>query len=390
MMNPTPKLDSVQRMGTRTSFVIWLSFLSLLAFGFWSYYAILDEVTVGSGKVTPASQEQIIESLDGGILSEILVKKGEIVKKGQVLAKLDPNYFESSVAEAQARVFALQASIERLNAELNNEPLIFSDDIQQDRVLVMQESRLYDSRKLNLKETIDNLTQSKLLVERELAMTAPLVSRGAASPVEVIRLQRQISDFRGKIDEARNTYLVNARQDLIKAKAEMGAQAAVMDGRKGQLKRTTLTSPVNGIIKEIHVSTLGGVLKPGEKMIEIIPLGDQLLIETRINPRDIAYIRPGLDANVKITAYDSSIYGDIKGKVDIVSPDTLQDEVKPDQFYYRIYVRTNSVDIKNKAGKSFPIVPGMIASVEIKTGQKSVFDYLVKPLNKVKESLRER
>lgn len=390
MMNHTPKLDSVQRIGTRTSFVIWLSFLSLLAFGFWSYYAILDEVTVGSGKVTPASQEQIIESLDGGILSELLVKKGEIVKKGQVLAKLDPNYFESSVAEAQARVFALQASIERLNAELNNEPLVFSDDIQQDRVLVMQESRLYDSRKLNLKETIGNLTRSKLLVERELAMTAPLVSRGAASPVEVIRLQRQISDFRGKIDEARNTYLVNARQDLIKAKAEMGAQAAVMDSRKGQLKRATLTSPVNGIIKEIHVSTLGGVLKPGEKMIEIIPLGDQLLIETRINPRDIAYIRPGLDANVKITAYDSSIYGDIKGKVDIVSPDTLQDEVKPDQFYYRIYVKTNSADIKNKAGKSFPIVPGMIASVEIKTGQKSVFDYLVKPLNKVKESLRER
>lgn len=390
MMNSTPKLDSVQIMGTRTSFVIWLSFLSLLAFGTWSYYAILDEVTVGSGKVTPASQEQIIESLDGGILSEILVKKGEIVKKGQVLAKLDPNYFESSVAEAQARVFALQASIERLNAELNNEPLVFSDDIQQDRVLVMQESRLYESRKLNLKETIDNLTQSKLLVERELAMTAPLVSRGAASPVEVIRLQRQISDFRGKIDEARNTYLVNARQDLVKAKAEMGAQAAVMDGRKGQLKRTTLTSPVNGIIKEIHVSTLGGVLKPGEKMIEIIPLGDQLLIETRINPRDIAYIRPGLDAKVKITAYDSSIYGDIKGKVDVVSPDTLQDEVKPDQFYYRVYVRTNSVDIKNKAGKSFPIVPGMIASVEIKTGQKSVFDYLIKPLNKFKESLRER
>ena len=390
MINPTPKLDSVHKMGSHTSLVIWLSFLSLLALGIWSYYAILDEVTVGSGKVTPASQEQIIESLDGGILSEILVKKGEVVKKGQVLAKLDPNYFESSVAEAQARVFALQASIERLNAELNNAPLVFSNDIQQDHVLVMQESHLYDSRKLNLKETIDNLTQSKQLVERELGMTEPLVKRGAASPVEVIRLQRQISDFRGKIDEARNTYFVNARQDLVKAKAEMGAQAAIMNGRMGQLKHTIFTSPVNGIIKEIHVSTLGGVLKPGEKMIEIIPLDDQLLIETRINPRDIAYIRPGLDANVKITAYDSSIYGDIKGKVDIVSPDTLQDEVKPDQFYYRVYIRTNSVDIKNKAGKSFPIVPGMIASVEIKTGQKSVFDYLIKPLNKFKESLRER
>ncbi|WON77519.1 HlyD family efflux transporter periplasmic adaptor subunit [Serratia sp. UGAL515B_01] len=389
-MNSTPSRDRTEKISSPISFVIWLSFLSLLAFGVWSFYAVLDEVTIGTGKVTPASQEQVIESLDGGILSEMLVKKGEIVKKGQILAKLDPNYFESSVGEAQARVFALQASIERLNAELNNVPLAFSDDVKKDPVLVMQESHLYDSRRLNLKETIDNLTNSKELVERELAMTAPLVRLGAASPVEVIRLQRQISEFRGKIDDARNTYFVNARQDLVKAKAEMEAQTAIMNGRKGQLNRTIFTSPVNGIIKEIHVSTLGGVLKPGEKMIEIIPLDDQLLIETRINPRDIAYIRPGLDANVKITAYDSSIYGDIKGKVDIVSPDTLQDEVKPDQFYYRIYVRTNSIDIKNKAGKSFPIMPGMVASVEIKTGQKSVFDYLVKPLNKVKESLRER
>lgn len=380
----------VKKPAFHASPIIWLSFIALVIFGAWSYFAVLDEVTVGTGKVTPASQEQIIESLDGGILSEILVKKGDIVKKGQVLAKLDPNYFESSVGEAQARISALRASIERLNAELNDTPLVFSSDIQQDKILVTQESHLYNSRRLSLHETIDNLTQSKQLIEKELSMTAPLVSRGAASPVEVIRLRRQISDLDGKIDEARNSYFVNARQDLVKAKAEMEAQSAIMKGRMGQLKHTVFNSPVNGIVKEIHVSTLGGVLKPGEKMIEIIPLEDQLLIETRINPRDIAYIRPGLDANVKITAYDSSIYGDIKGKVDIVSPDTLQDEVKPDQFYYRIYVRTNSIDIKNKAGKSFPIMPGMIASVEIKTGKKSVFDYLVKPLNKVKESLRER
>lgn len=164
----------------------------------------------------------------------------------------------------------------------------------------------------------------------------------------------------------------------------------MVSGKQDQLTRTTLISPVRGIVKDIQVSTVGGVLQPGGKLMEIVPIEEQLLIETRINPRDIAYIRPGLPATVKITAYDSSIYGNLTGVVETVSPDTLQDEVKRDQFYYRIYVRTNRADLTNKAGKLFPILPGMVASVEIKTGQKTVLDYLIKPLNKVKESLRER
>nr|WP_274614874.1 HlyD family efflux transporter periplasmic adaptor subunit [Yersinia enterocolitica] len=168
------------------------------------------------------------------------------------------------------------------------------------------------------------------------------------------------------------------------------AQLQVVSGKQDQLTRTTLISPVRGIVKDIQVSTVGGVLQPGGKLMEIVPIEEQLLIETRINPRDIAYIRPGLPATVKITAYDSSIYGNLTGVVETVSPDTLQDEVKRDQFYYRIYVRTNRADLTNKAGKLFPILPGMVASVEIKTGQKTVLDYLIKPLNKVKESLRER
>jgi len=154
--------------------------------------------------------------------------------------------------------------------------------------------------------------------------------------------------------------------------------------------RATLFSPVRGVVKDIQVTTVGGVLQPGGKLMEIVPLEDQLLVETRINPRDIAYIRPGLPATVKITAYDSSIYGDLKGEVEMVSPDTLQDEVKRDQFYYRVYVRTQSAELKNRNGKRFPILPGMVANVEIKTGQKTVLDYLIKPLNKVKEALRER
>ena len=221
-------------------------------------------------------------------------------------------------------------------------------------------------------------------------MTQPLVAKGAAGQVEVIRLQRQSSELRGKIDDAINQYAVRAREEQVKNNADLDAELQVMAGKEDQVTRAELFSPVHGIVKDIQVSTVGGVLQPGGKLMEIVPIEDQLLIETRINPRDIAYIRPGLEATVKISAYDSSIYGDLKGQVESVSPDTLQDEVKRDQFYYRVYVRTDKAVLTNKAGRQFPIVPGMVASVEIKTGQKTVLDYLIKPLNKVKESLRER
>jgi len=224
----------------------------------------------------------------------------------------------------------------------------------------------------------------------ELRMTQPLVAKGAASEVEVIRLQRQATELQGKIDEARNQFAVRAREEQVKNNADLDAQIQAMSGKADQVDRTTLFSPVRGIVKDIQVTTVGGVLQPGGKLMEIVPLEDQLLVETRINPRDIAYIRPGLPATVKVTAYDSSIYGNLTGLVEVVSPDTLQDEVRRDQFYYRVYVRTKSAELQNKSGQRFPILPGMVANVEIKTGQKSVMDYLIKPLNKVNEALRER
>ncbi|HDL7948591.1 TPA: HlyD family efflux transporter periplasmic adaptor subunit [Yersinia enterocolitica] len=374
----------------RMSAIVWLMLVGMIVMFIWAYFAILDEVTVGTGKVTPSSRAQLIESLDGGIINELLVHEGAIINKGQILARLDPTRFQSNYGEAAARVRTLRASSERLRAELTGAALAFSADTLKEPELVARETQFYLSRRQNLNETVSNLQQSLKLVQQELRMTEPLVAKGAASQVEVIRLQRQISDLRGKIDEARNQYAVRAREEQVKNNADLDAQLQVVSGKQDQLTRTTLISPVRGIVKDIQVSTVGGVLQPGGKLMEIVPIEEQLLIETRINPRDIAYIRPGLPATVKITAYDSSIYGNLTGVVETVSPDTLQDEVKRDQFYYRIYVRTNRADLTNKAGKLFPILPGMVASVEIKTGQKTVLDYLIKPLNKVKESLRER
>ncbi|EOV1693941.1 TPA: HlyD family efflux transporter periplasmic adaptor subunit [Yersinia enterocolitica] len=374
----------------RMSAIVWLMLVGMIVMFIWAYFAILDEVTVGTGKVTPSSRAQLIESLDGGIINELLVHEGAIINKGQILARLDPTRFQSNYGEAAARVRTLRASSERLRAELTGAALAFSADTLKEPELVARETQFYLSRRQNLNETVSNLQQSLKLVQQELRMTELLVAKGAASQVEVIRLQRQISDLRGKIDEARNLYAVRAREEQVKNNADLDAQLQVVSGKQDQLTRTTLISPVRGIVKDIQVSTVGGVLQPGGKLMEIVPIEEQLLIETRINPRDIAYIRPGLPATVKITAYDSSIYGNLTGVVETVSPDTLQDEVKRDQFYYRIYVRTNRADLTNKAGKLFPILPGMVASVEIKTGQKTVLDYLIKPLNKVKESLRER
>lgn len=381
---------SLKQNERRTSAIIWVCTVALVLFFVWAHFAILDEVTVGTGKVTPLSRAQVIESLDGGIVDQLNVHEGNIVEKGQVLAKLDPTRFQSNFGEAASRARTLRGSTERLTAELTGAPLKFSAGTLKEPDLVARETQLYQSRRRNLQETVSNLEQSKKLVQDELRMTQPLVAKGAAGEVEVIRLRRQVAELQGKIDEARNDYAVRAREEQVKNNADLEAQLQVMTGKEDQLTRATIYSPVRGIVKDIQVTTVGGVLQPGGKLMEIVPLEDQLLIETRINPRDIAYIRPGLPATVKVTAYDSSIYGDLHGEVETVSPDTLQDEVKRDQYYYRVYVRTDKAELTNNAGRKFPIVPGMVANVEIKTGQKSVMDYLIKPLNKVKESMRER
>ncbi|ELY3814037.1 HlyD family efflux transporter periplasmic adaptor subunit [Cronobacter sakazakii] len=382
--------EELARQGRFYSSVIWLTLAALVLFFVWAWFATLDEVTVGTGKITPSSRAQVIESLDGGIVNALMVHEGDVVERGQMLARLDPTRFQSNYGEAAARARALRASSERLRSELTGEPLQFSEESMREPALVARERQLYESRRRNLNETLENLQKTYNLVMAELRMTQPLVAKGAASEVEVIRLQRQAAELKGKMDDARNQFAVRAREEQVKNNADLDAQLQVMAGKADQLDRATLFSPVRGVVKDIQVTTVGGVLQPGGKLMEIVPLEDQLLVETRINPRDIAYIRPGLPATVKITAYDSSIYGDLKGEVEMVSPDTLQDEVKRDQFYYRVYVRTKSAELKNRNGKRFPILPGMVANVEIKTGQKTVLDYLIKPLNKIKEALRER
>ena len=306
------------------------------------------------------------------------------------MAQLDPTRFASNVGESESLLVSAQATAARLRSEVHGTPLSFPESVRKVPALVQEETALYYSRRSNLEQSMSGLKQALELVRQELVMTEPLVAKGAASEVEVLRLKREANDLQNQMNDLRNQYYVKAREELAKANTDIETQQQVVKGKSDTLQRTTFKAPVRGIVKEIDVMTRGGVVPQNGKLMTIVPLDEQLLIEARISPRDIAFIRPGQDALVKITAYDYSIYGGLKGKVTVISPDTIRDEVKQDQFYYRVYIRTDTDKLINKAGQSFGITPGMVATVDIRTGQKTVLDYLLKPFNKAKEALRER
>jgi adhesin transport system membrane fusion protein len=356
----------------------------------WAWFFKLEEVSTGTGKVVPSSKEQTIQSLEGGIITKINVREGEIVEQGQILAQLDPTRFASNVGESASLLLSSRATSARLRAEVNGTPLSFPEDVLKESKLVKEETALYHSRRDNLEESLAGLRQALSLVEQELTMTEPLVAKGAASEVEVLRLKREANTLRNQMNDIRNQYYVKAREELSKSSTDVEMQQQVVKGKSDTLSRTTFKAPMRGVVKQIDVMTIGGVIPQNGNIMTLVPLDEQLLIEARISPRDIAFIHPGQEALVKITAYDYSIYGGLKGKVTVISPDTLRDEVKQDQFYYRVYIRTDTDKLTNKVGKQFSITPGMVATVDIKTGQKSVLDYLIKPFNKAQEALRER
>lgn len=370
--------------------IIWLIAFLLLALLVWASLFNLDEVSTGTGKVVASSKEQIVQSLEGGVLRELFVREGDMVQAGQILARLDPTKTESAVSESASRARAAEATAARLMAEVNGTPLTFSAAVSKDSGLVRTETALYQSRRDSLDKTLTGLADAMQLIRKELAMTTPLVAQGAASDVEVLRLRRQLNELQARYTDTRTQYLVKAREELAKANAEVEAQQSITRGREDALTRLALSSPVRGIIKDVSVTTVGGVIPPNGQLLRIVPVDERLEVEARISPRDIAYIHPGQDATVKITAYDYSIYGGLPGKVVMISPDSIQDEVHKDVYYYRVYIRTDSDSLASKTGKPMPIVPGMVATVDIHTGEKTILDYLIKPFNKAREALRER
>jgi len=373
--------------------LVWLVFIMLALFLVWAWFFPLVEVSSGQGTVVPSSREQVIQSLDGGIVTAISVKEGDLVEQGQILARLDPTRSASNVEEAAAKYHASIAAAARMRAELgDNDTVAFPDELAGEDFVQLRanELALFQSRRNGLKEALSGLTDGLELTKQELAIAEKLQASGATSRVEVIKLRREATQTELEIARLRADSRVQIGEELQKVNAEAEVQASIMRGRSDQLDRLVFRAPMRGIVKDIAVTTIGGVIPAGGQLMTLVPMDDQLVIEARIAPRDIAFIHPGQEALVKVSAYDYAIFGGLAGEVVTISPNTVRDEVKPDLVYYRAYIRTHEDFLTNKVGARFPIVPGMIATVDIRTGEKTVWQYLIKPFNRAQEALRER
>lgn len=367
-----------------THLILWGAAIFLACALTWAHYATLDEVTTGEGKVIPSSQIQIIQNLEGGIVNKLFVKEGEIVTTNQILMQIDNTRFRATYNEAQKKIASLQIEILRLSAEMNNKPLNIPEDLAKNNPGVVEaETALYNSRK----EELDQLNHALDLAVRELDLSIPLVSKGAVSEVEILRLRRSVNEIKGKIAQFKSESL----DQLNKARGTLAALQEAHTADEDRLLRTTVRSPVKGIVKRIKINTVGGVIQPGMDIIEIVPLDDTLLIEAKIKPSDIGFIKHGQSAMVKLTAYDYSIYGGLEGKVEQISADTITDDKQnKEETYYLIRVRTDKNYLGTQA-KPLYIIPGMMATVDILTGHKTVLDYILKPILKAKQTaLRER
>lgn len=374
--------------------VIFIIMLILAVGLTWAKFALVEEITRGEATVISKSREQIIQSLEGGILAEMNIHEGDIVEAGQVLLKIDPKKAQSSYRESLTKVIGLKATIARLRAEAYGIPLVFDEQVQTEPEVVDHETLAYEARRKALNDSVISLEKSYQLATREISLAAPLAKQGLLSEVELLRMQRQANDILSQITERKNRYQAESNSELIKLELELSQTSENLIGRSDVLERTTLLAPVKGTVKNVRINTIGGVIQPGERIMEIIPLEEQLLVETKIKPSDVAFLRPGLPAMVKISAYDFSIYGGLKGKVELISPDTIDDDKKvatgrPDATYYRVMILTDKSYLEVK-GDNLPIIPGMVASVEIRTGEKTILDYLLKPVFKAKEAFRER
>lgn len=435
----------------RASALIWASLGFLVIALFWAMFAELDEVAVGIGKVIPADHVQVIQNLEGGIVKNILVKEGEKVAKGQPLVEIDDTLFRSDLVAGESEIASLNASVIRLQHEINSvlitdlsqvknwqnsvtlsfTPIVYLMEFTNKHGAIVEGERSETQARLetlnNQLETITHQvdekqqaiieTESKIetlkrsveLARQELVMSKPLADEGIVPKVDILKLERQLNDLSGQVDqltlsipklsaermgainryrEAAYVFRSEAQAELNNLNEKLNASSATKIGLQDRVKRTTVLSPVDGVVKTLNVNTVGGVIQPGMELLEIVPSQDSLLIEANINPKDIAFIRHGLETIVKFTAYDFTIYGGLNGIVEHVSADTIQDDEGNEFYIVRVRTYTNELA---SGDERYKIIPGMLIQADIMTGKKTVMDYLLKPLLKAKQNaLRER
>ncbi len=411
--------------------ILWVVMALLVLFMVWAYYSEIEQVTRGDGKVVPSTQIQVIQNLEGGILSEIMIDVGQLVKKDQLLLRIDETRFSSSFKQNRVKYLASKSKAARLEAESNGSNFEVPQEVINEKPQIgVREKELFESRRREfnssmqrireqisqrkheyreLTSKLEELTRTFALLNKELELTRPLVAQGAVSEVEVLHLERQASMMQGeiatikqsipksdsKLQEAQLELRENQLAFFNKAKSELNDVLAELEdvsasaiAIEDRLRRTNVQSPVTGTINRLLVNTVGGVIQPGMDLVEIVPLEDTLVIETNIKPADIAFLRPDQDAKVKFTAYDFTIYGGLEAKLEHISADSITDD-KGNSFYL-VRLRTS----KNYLGPEtnpLPIIPGMVASVDILTGKKTILSYLLKPVLRAKYmALREQ
>ena len=367
------------------------SFFTIAILVAWACYAEIDEVTKGVGKVIPSSSIQTIQNLEGGIMAERFFDEGQKVEKGDILARLDDTLSGASYKEEMARLDSLEANLARLQAEATNLIEIpFTERIKAERPdLVAREQALFEKNSMELYSQKTILGNSLKLAKEELQLTTPLVREKIVPRVDELRLQREVNELEGKLRELIGTYQKEALAKFNETKNELEVLQESLEGRKDTVDRTLIRSPVKGTVNKWHKTTIGGVVQPGEDIVDIVPDDGTLLVEAKIKPSDIAFLRPGQKAVVKITAYDFSMYGGLDGKLEHISADTIFDEVTQEHFY-QIKVRNESGGLGMK-GQKMDIIPGMVAEVDVLTGRRTVMQYLSKPFHRMRyNALRER
>jgi adhesin transport system membrane fusion protein len=358
----------------------------------WSSVGKIDQVTRAQAQIIAAERTQLVQSSDGGVLTELHVKEGDIVKAGQLLATLQKERAAAAVSDSRAKVAALNITLARLHAEVYGKPLEFDKDLLSYSEYIRNQTDLYNKRQTAFKDDLRALQNILALGEDELRINRQLEASGDVSRAEILRLQRNVADIRAQLVNKRNKYFQDAQAEMTKAQEELSTQTEQLRDRSQVLEHTELVAPVDAVVNNIKVNTLGGVVRAGDTVMELLPTGDDLIAEAKIPPADIAFVAIGQSASVKLDAYDSSIFGALHGVVSYISSDVLTEETRQGPLlYYRVRIRITGSEFKGDKAKEIHLRPGLTASAEIKAMERTVLSYLIKPIAKTfSQSMGER
>ncbi|WP_236037235.1 HlyD family efflux transporter periplasmic adaptor subunit [Marinomonas vulgaris] len=369
----------------KRALVVWPLLFALIGFVVWADRFYIDEVAQAQGEVIASSRVQLIQSVDGGVIAELNVREGDRVEAGELLGQLDQTRLKASVGETESRVFALKAKAIRLRAEILGEAsLSFPDDLLQRYPDTAQvEKALFDQRRTGIKEELRTLNVSVSLAKEELDIVKNLHETGDVSSTEMLKAREALNAAEAKLINRKNQFLEEANAERAKVEDELGQSEQILARKQQELQDSVFIAKVPGIIKNVSVTTVGGVLRAGEEIMQIIPIDDELIVEAKIRPEDISRVKQGLTANIRLDPFDYTIYGGVEAKVVYVSADTLKEESSQgEEVYYRVHVVPLQLPIKTTIGRSVEMLPGMTAQVSIKTDERTVMDYLLKPLRK--------